>query len=116
MRVIASTYIRQLRSRLVGTEVVHRFGRNITGLYADEAYSGEYLAQVMETYSTIIESRRPHLSRHNVPIKGRDHVNYDRLILPLAADGETVDMFLTCFTFDDTNGDWTNFAGPENAI
>ena len=56
----------RLRCRLIGTEVVIRFGRDITGLYAEEAYPGDYLAQALETYGAIIKSRRPHLSRHQI--------------------------------------------------
>ena len=106
----------RLRCRLTGTEVVTRFGRDITGLYAEEAYSGDYLAQVLESYGAIIENRRPHLSRHQVPIEGRENAEYDRLILPLAADGDTVDMFLACFAFDVRGGDWSGAAAPDSAI
>ncbi len=56
----------RLRCRLIGTEVVTRFGRDITGLYAEEAYPEDYLAQALETYGAIIESRCPHLSRHQI--------------------------------------------------
>jgi hypothetical protein len=106
----------RLRCRLIGTEVVTRFGRDITGLYAEEAYPEDYLAKVRETYGAMIESRRPHLSRHQIPIEGREHAEYDRLILPLAKDGETVDMFLTCFAFDVRGGDWSGAEGPDNAL
>jgi hypothetical protein len=106
----------RLRCRLIGTEVVARFGRDITGLYAEEAYPADYLAKALETYAAIIESRCPNLSRHQIPIAGRDHAEYDRLILPLAEDGETVDMFLACFAFDVRGSDWSDAAGPDNAI
>ncbi len=106
----------RLRCRLIGTEVVARFGRDITGLYAEEAYTGAYLAQTLETYGAIIEIRRPRLSRHRIPIAGRDHAEYDRLILSLAEDGDTVDMFMICFAFDLRGGDWSGAAAPENAI
>jgi hypothetical protein len=56
------------------------------------------------------------LSRHRIPIEGRDHAEYDRLILPLAKDGDTVDMFLACFAFDVRGSDWSGAAGPDNAI
>ena len=39
-----------------------------------------------------------------------------RLILPLAEDGDTVDMFMICFAFDVRGGDWSGAAGPDNAI
>ncbi len=106
----------RLRCRLIGTEVVARFGRDITGLYAEEAYPEEYLAKALETYGGIIESRRPYLSRHRIPIADRDHAEYDRLIMPLAADGDTVDMFLICFAFDVRGSDWSGTAAPDNAI
>ncbi len=106
----------RLRCRLIGTQVVARFGRDITGLYAEEAYSGDYLAQALETYGAVIESRRPQLSRHQIPIEDREHAAYDRLILPLAKDGDTVDMFMVCFAFDVRGGDWSGIEGPDNAI
>ena len=106
----------RLRCRLIGTEVVTHFGRDITGLYAEEAYSGDYLAQALETYGAIIESRQPRLSRHQIPIEGREHAEYDRLILPLAEDGDTVDMFLICFAFEVRGGDWSGAAVPDSAI
>lgn len=106
----------RLRCRLIGTEIVSRFGRDITGLYAEEAYPEDYLAQALETYGGIIRTRRPYLSRHRIPIEGREHAQYDRLILPLAEDGETVDIFLTCFAFDACEPDWSGAVAPLNAI
>ncbi len=106
----------RLRCRLVGTGVAARFGRDITGLYAEEAYSEAYLAQVLDVYGAIIESRRPHLSRHRIPIEGREQVEYDRLILPLAEDGDTVDMFFSCFAFDVGRSAWSDAAVPETTI
>jgi hypothetical protein len=93
-----------------------RFGRDITGLYAEKVYPKAYLAQALETYGAIIESRRPHLSRHRIPVEGREHAEYDRLILPLAADGDTVDMFLSCFAFDVGRSGWPDAAVPEHTI
>ena len=106
----------RLRARLIGTGVVARFGRDITGLYAEEAYPEDYLAQVLETYGAIIRSRCPQVSRHQIPIEGRENTEYDRLILPLAKDGDTVDMFLTCFAFDDRGSHWSGAAAPDHAI
>jgi len=106
----------RLRCRLAGTGVTARFGRDITGLYAEEAYSEAYLAQALDTYGAIIESRRPHLSRHRIPIEGREQAEYDRLILPLAEDGDTVDMFFSCFAFDVGRSAWPNAAVPETTI
>ncbi len=106
----------RLRCRLVGTGVAARFGRDITGLYAEEAYPEAYLAQALDTYGAIIGSRSPQLSRHRIPIEGREHAEYDRLILPLAADGDTVDMFLSCFAFDVGRSEWSSATVPEKTI
>ncbi len=106
----------RLRCRLVGTGVAARFGRDITGLYAEEAYSDAYLGQVLESYGAIIGSRRPQLSRHRIPIEGREHGEFDRLILPLAEDGDTVDMFLSCFAFEVGGSEWPGAAVPETTI
>ena len=83
------------RYRLTGTEIVARAGRDPTGKRFDALYSGDYLAQALETYRTIVDSRAPHYSRRAFPmVDGREHLEYARLILPLAADGRRGDMLL----------------------
>lgn len=81
--------------RLTGTEIVARAGRDPTGKRFDELYSDDYLAQALETYRAIVQTGAPHYSRRVFPmVDGREHLEYARLILPLAADGRRVDMLL----------------------
>jgi hypothetical protein len=81
------------RYRLTGTEIVDRAGRDPTGKRFDDLYAGDYLVQALETYRAIVEARRPNYSRRTFPlIEGREHLEYTRLILPLAGDGTLVDM------------------------
>lgn len=85
----------QYRYRLAGTEIVTRAGRDPTGKYFDELYSGDYLATAMALYDEMRVSKQPHFSEHVFPIgDGESYLRYDRLILPLASDHETVDQFL----------------------
>ena len=96
----------RLRSRLVGTGVAEYFRRDITDLYAEDAYESPYLEQVQETYGRIARTKEPEVSHHEIPIPDLDHIGYRRLALPLARDGKTVDMFLGCFEFNDKFTNW----------
>lgn len=90
----------RFRFRLVGTGNVQRYGRDATGLWFEEAYDGEALARQQAVFAEVATSRRPHLSRAILPIAGKDHVTYRRLILPLTNDGETVDNLIALMVFD----------------
>jgi hypothetical protein len=85
----------QFRYRLTGTEIVERSGRDPTGKRFDELYRGAYLQTALDTYRRVVETGRPELSERTYPlVPDREYLHYDRLILPLAADGQTVDMVL----------------------
>ncbi|WP_156092670.1 PAS domain-containing protein [Rhodovibrio salinarum] len=84
------------RHRLTGTEIVARSGRDPTGKRFEELYRGEYLQTALATYREVVETGRPNTSDRVYPLlPGRDYMRYDRLLLPLAADGVTVDMVMT---------------------
>ncbi len=82
----------RLRFRLVGTAVTEEYGGKLTGLYFDEvdldhvAGTGEYQKSARDVL--------PVVSRWNYTKKDGRRLDYERLILPLSADGKTVDMFL----------------------
>lgn len=83
------------RYRLTGTEIVSRAGRDPTGKRFEELYRGDYLQTANETYRQVVESARPHTSDRVYPlVPGREYMTYDRLLLPLAGDGVTVDMIM----------------------
>lgn len=88
---------RSFRYRLAGTEIAERAGRDPTGKTFDNLYTGVYLQTAKRTYEGIQISRAPHFSQHVFPIgDGTGELRYDRLILPFAKDGQTVDSFLLC--------------------
>jgi hypothetical protein len=83
------------RYRLTGTEIVNRAGRDPTGKRFDELYRGDYLQTATATYRQVVETGRPHTSDRVYPlVPGREYMSYDRLLLPLANDGVTVDMVM----------------------
>ena len=83
------------RYRLTGTEIVNRAGRDPTGKRFDELYRGDYLQTAQATYQKVVDTGRPHTSDRVYPlVPGREYMSYDRLLLPLASDGVTVDMVM----------------------
>jgi hypothetical protein len=87
----------RFRVRLYGTEIAERAGRDPTGKTFDELYAGVYLETAKQTYEDILVSRAPHFSQRVFPIgDGTSELRYDRLILPFAKDGQTIDSFLLC--------------------
>jgi hypothetical protein len=91
----------RFRFRLVGAEIVERFGGDVTGRYIDEIEFSYRAPSVAAYYAAVVTTREP--SCHNVHYttgSGR-HLVYERVILPLSSDGETVDMLLGGIRFDE---------------
>jgi hypothetical protein len=90
------------RVRLIGTEVVAIQGSDGTGKYADEILTGVDGADVIRRYGEILETRAPQYLKSIVAIPGREHIPYERVAFPLAADGEHVDMLVLIFARDES--------------
>lgn len=84
------------RFRLVGTAHVAMNEVDITGMTIEEAFSaGGPATRVRAAYTRVVLTRRAMVTfglRAAVP--GRSHITFDRMLLPLAADGFAVDMLL----------------------
>jgi|TARA_R110002072_G_scaffold36053_27_gene106224 hypothetical protein len=88
------------RARLLGTEITAHFGRDVTGKVGQQLYDNAYLRQIEAIYGQVVADGVPLLCLCQVPIKdGGGMTTYSRLIAPLAANGEDVDMLLSLFTF-----------------
>lgn len=83
------------RYRLVGTRIVADMGYDMTGQLVSRAYAGPDWADVERDYRWVIRNRRPCLTRNSIvlPSTGAPY-SYSRLLLPLSADGTTVDLLL----------------------
>ncbi|MDH3236749.1 MAG: PAS domain-containing protein, partial [Alphaproteobacteria bacterium] len=91
---------RRFRFRLFGTEHVEFNQRDLTGMFIDEVFGAEDADKTADAYARVIDDREPHYWRTNVMLPGREFVHYERLMLPLASDRETVDMLIGVFEFD----------------
>jgi hypothetical protein len=84
----------RFRYRLVGTEVVSLFGYDPTGRYLDEATSPQRYPQVHARLLSVAETKRPHYAILPVPLPNRDSVYAEILTVPMASDGDLVDLLL----------------------
>ena len=82
------------RFRLAGTEIGSILGTELTRLRPLDLQPPQFGVLVHEHYSQCVRQCRPLLHKVEVNSLRRFHA-YARLLLPLAADGETVDMLMT---------------------
>lgn len=85
----------RFRFRLVGTLMAQRMGWDLTGKMVDETPDVPYRDSLLEAYKKIVESRRPSTMLYERTIDGKPK-RFEVLRLPLAADGETINMLLLC--------------------
>jgi hypothetical protein len=88
------------RFRLVGTDIVNKTAVDVTGKWVEDAFAPVAAVQVAESYRGVVASRTPHHRASTIPVPGREHINFERIVFPLARDGETVDMLIGIHAFD----------------
>jgi hypothetical protein len=84
----------RFRYRLVGTELVRRAGFDLTGRTLDDYPDPEYREYTRQRYATAVVTRQPLRSIQSRLILDGRLRHYEALLLPLGADGETVDMLM----------------------
>lgn len=86
--------------RLFGTALVEAFGRDLTGMEFDDIFGGpEYEVMRLE-YDTVARTAAPLCVRHDANWIERDHVVYERMLLPLSDDEKTVDRLIGAAYFE----------------
>jgi len=90
---------KQIRYRLVGTAVVSEWGSDFTGKFIEEITEGTYLEFVRGLFIDVMTHRCAVLSESTFRWDIGKTVWAHRLYMPLASDGETVDMVLIGQTF-----------------
>ena len=98
--IIADDGVLRFRERLVGTSLARLFGKDTTGQFFEDIYTGDHLLRQLATYRAVATRALPHVSRLRVPIEGREFLVYDRLMLPLASDHRTPDIILGIHAYD----------------
>lgn len=84
----------RMRYRLIGSAITRAMQRDSTGKYYDELYGPEVLAQTEASFRWLIEHKAPLRASGEAFYPDRNFYRYEVLNLPLADDGETVDMVL----------------------
>jgi hypothetical protein len=80
--------------RSVGGGITDSYGENLTGKYVDEIDLDDMQKEVIADYKAAALEARPVYSRCEYVKDDQRHLRYERLLLPLSSDGETVDMLL----------------------
>lgn len=80
--------------RLAGTGLYPVFGREITGLRLEQVYPAGETAYWREQLEGVVRDRRPAAGQHSLAWRGVGRLSLFWLRLPLASDGERVDMIL----------------------
>jgi hypothetical protein len=84
--------------RLIGTQVVARYGFDWTGLRVSDIYSTPSAARLIEEYSQAAASRIPSFAIGRLRAPGREHVIYEIAILPIRGrDTEKIWLLLGIF-------------------
>ena len=98
--VVPEGGVRRYRFRLSGTLLVEFNQRDLTGRFIDEVYAPQDAHKIAGSYDWIVDTRSPHHWHSELMSEGRELIHYERLMLPLASDGETVDMLIGLFEFE----------------
>ena len=82
------------RVRLVGTRIVYYEGRDNTGLFLEDVIPPDQHEEILAPYRHCVEIRTPVYGTFYSCAETAISSRLERLILPLAADGTTIDQFL----------------------
>ena len=85
---------REYRLRLAGTGLYGVYGREITGRTLEEVYNTAGVEYWRAELDKVVEQRRPGVGVHNFAWRGAGHLSVLWLRLPLARNGQDVDMIL----------------------
>jgi hypothetical protein len=86
----------RFKIRVVGTQYAERLGHDTTGQYLDDLFEGFEGSRFHRGLLDVIENKRPIWRRGPLQWFCREeYSSVERIHLPLARDGETVDMVLT---------------------
>jgi hypothetical protein len=92
---------RRYRYARVGSEHTESLGRDIEGYYIDELVAPQQIAHFERVYDEIVEKGQPHYwMRMNALIGSKIHT-FERLLVPVAEDGKTVDALIGVWVWFD---------------
>lgn len=90
----------RFRLRLVGSYQAARLGFDPTGMWLDELPAQEYRELLIDRLKEILQRAEPLLARNRALMD--DHwYDYEAIWLPMASDGDRIDMVMACQIFAD---------------
>jgi hypothetical protein len=90
----------RFRYRLVGTAIVRNVGDDFTGRYLDSLTRLSRRDAMAAEFARVVDSAMPAVSVWDYTRGDGRRLRYERLIMPLMADGATVDMLFGGMAFD----------------
>jgi hypothetical protein len=91
---------RRFRYRLVSTAITNRLGYELTNKFTSDIQDDDTRRYVEDLYGRVLDARLP-LFEKNTRIFDNKLWQHEALVLPLAADGERIDMLMSYrWTFD----------------
>jgi hypothetical protein len=84
----------EFRMRLAGTGLYGVYGREITGKRLSDIYNTAAADYWRVELGRVVSERRPAVGVHSLAWRGASHLSILWLRLPLASDGDRVDMIL----------------------
>ena len=85
----------RFRVRLFGTKLAEAYGEDITGKFTDEIDLNTIAPHLDSQLKRVVRECRPHVMRVLLTkTEDKRRIEYERIWLPLSADGETVNMLL----------------------
>jgi hypothetical protein len=92
----------RFRYRLMGTKLVFFRGRELKGLYMDEAHAQFETSPIRQHYEELAKTAEPQWRKGPTLFNwGEGRHSIERLLLPLATDGESPDCILGMSVFED---------------
>jgi hypothetical protein len=91
----------RFRIRLHGSNLSERAGYELTGKMLDELPESEFRTQVRERWTEVATTGEPRHCDRNLHVFDSRSYHYESIVLPLSADGETVNMELVALIYRD---------------
>ncbi len=91
------------RYRLVGTNIVAMTGYDRTGKRAREIFPAAVMEATVRLLENLVAKRKPLAFAGRMFWIGKDYRHFEALVLPLASDGQTVDMAIMGLHFRNKN-------------
>jgi len=90
----------RFRFHYVGATQISMAGKDLTGQFVDDAFSGDGGRIAMNAMRLAVEKRAPILGRFPLGVRGRDFITGERILFPLSSDGIRVDQLLSIHNFE----------------